>query len=237
MLTGKQLLKLVAGEVTVPTPAMIPVNPGAFAVATPLASTDATAALFCVQLIAPTELVISLALGAQNPVASGGWTWLEQACALNVNVCLTEKQTPAAGPSTTIEVTTGCTAIWMGALVTPAAEAVMVAEPTIGLPCASLPLHTTNVESHTPPQTSPLGETVATEVFVELNVKVVVTVEPAEFVAAKVSWTTCPATSEGDDTVRVTWNTPVGLGFGAELCPQPPNKAAVTIRNPVLTTQ
>jgi hypothetical protein len=72
MLTGKQLLKFVAGEVTVPTLAITPVNPGAFDVATPLASTVATAELFSVQLIAPTVLVISLELGAQGPVASGG---------------------------------------------------------------------------------------------------------------------------------------------------------------------
>jgi hypothetical protein len=237
MLTGKQLRKFTAGEVTVPTLAMTPVSPGAFEVATPLASTDATLALFCVQPIWPTELVMSLELGAQKPVESGGCTWVEQACALNVNVCLTEKQVLGGGPSTTMEVTTGCTAIWIGALVTPAAEAVIVAVPAIGLPCASVPLHTTKVESHTPPHTSPLGETVATEVLVELNVKVVVTAVPVEFVAAKVSWTTCPATSEGDDTFRVTWNTWLGLGLGAELCPQPPNNAADTIRNPVLTTQ
>ena len=81
-------------------------------------------ALFCVQPIWPTELVMSLELGAQKPVESGGCTWDEQACALNVNVCLTEKQT-AGGPSTTMEVTTGCTAIWIGVLVTPAAEAVI----------------------------------------------------------------------------------------------------------------
>jgi hypothetical protein len=204
MLIGKQLLKFVAGEVTVPTLAITPVSPGAFAVATPLASTEATLELFAPQPIAPTELVISLALGEQNPVESGGWTCDEQACALKVNVCLTEKQVLGSGPSTTIEVTTGWTTTWMGALVTPAAEAVTVAVPAIALPCASLPLHTTKVESQTPPQTSPLGETVATEVLVELKVKVVVTGEPPEFVAAKVSWTTCPATNEGDDTDRVT---------------------------------
>jgi hypothetical protein len=156
---------------------------------------------------------------------------------LKVNVCFTEKQVLGGGPSTTMEVTTACTATWTGALVTPAAEAVIVAVPAIGLPCESVPLHTTKVESHTPPQTSPPGETVATAVFEELNVKVVVTDVPEEFVAAGVSWTTCPATSEGDDTTRVTWNTALGLGLGAELCPQPPNKAAAVIRNPVLTTQ
>ena len=148
------------------------VSLGAFAVATPLVSTAATVPLFSVQLIPPTELVISLALGAQNPVESGGWTWVEQACALKVNVCLTEKQVLGGGPSTTIEVTTGCTAIWMGALVTLSDEAVIVAVPTMALPCESLPLHTTKVESHTPPQTSPPGETVAIAVFEELNVKV-----------------------------------------------------------------
>src|SRR5215472_11821283 len=195
MLTGRQLLKFVAGEVTVPTLAMIPVNPGAFAVASPLASTEATAALFCVQPIAPTELVMSLELGAQKPVESGGWTWLEQACALNVKVCLTEKQAPVVGPSTTIEVTTGCTAIWMGALLTFSDEAVIVAVPTMALPCESLPLHTTKVESHTPPQTSPPGETVAVAVFEELNVKVgagLLSVPPEELVAPTCNWTTSP---------------------------------------------
>src|SRR5215470_18568628 len=127
MLTGRQLLKFVAGEVTVPTLAMMPVSPGAFAVATPLASTVATLGLEGDHPIAPTELVISLALGEQGPVASWGVACVEQACAANVKVCFTEKQVLAAGPSTMIEVTTGCTAIWMGPLVTPDDEAVMMA--------------------------------------------------------------------------------------------------------------
>src|SRR5262249_51997702 len=90
MLTGKQLLKFVAGEFTVPTLAKTPVSPGAFAVATPLVSTEATLELDCAQVMVPTEFVMSLAFGEQGPVASGGLTWFEQACAVNWKVCLTE---------------------------------------------------------------------------------------------------------------------------------------------------
>lgn len=72
-----------------------------------------------------------------------------------------------------IEVTLGCMETVMGGLLMPAAVAVTVAVPVSGFPEASFPLQTTNVESHTPPQTCPEGAIVIRFGLEELNVKVV----------------------------------------------------------------
>jgi hypothetical protein len=84
------------------------------------------------------------------------------------------------------------------------AVAVIVAVPEIGFPEASCPLHTTKIESQTPAHTCPAGDTVATAVFEELKVKVVVSVVFAEFTADAAIETTCPASREIDAGVNVT---------------------------------
>src|SRR5215472_7103519 len=113
--TGRQLLKLTAGEETSPKVAMIPAKPGFCAVASPLASTLTTAVedwLDCVQLNGPTKLVMSVAL--------------LKALAVNWAVCLLELQPGNVFPLvwvTWIEVTAGCMVTWIGALLTPPALA------------------------------------------------------------------------------------------------------------------
>src|SRR6185437_2175505 len=91
-----------------------------------------------------------------------------------------------------------------GPLLTPPAEAVTVAVPVKGLPAAFLPLQTTNVESHTPPQISPEGEMLTRLGLEELKVKVVFTGVLDEFAADTVSCATSPATMETDVGVRLT---------------------------------
>jgi hypothetical protein len=80
----------------------------------------------------------------------------------------------------------------------------MVAVPEIGLFDESRPLHTTKVESQTPPQTFPEGEMVAIFVFDELKVNVAITGVPAEFTAEGETDTTCPATREMVEGLSVT---------------------------------
>lgn len=70
-----------------------------------------------------------------------------------------------------------------GALVTPAAVAVIVVRPLNGAPEAVVPLQVTKVESQTPAQTSPPGEIVASVGFAELKLNVVVTGPPEELKA------------------------------------------------------
>ena len=106
-----------------------------------------------------------------------------------------EKQGSTTG-STLTEVIAGCTATVTGPLVTPAAVAVTIAVPLMGLPWASLPLQTTKAESQTPAQTLPCGEMVAMLVLVELKVNVVLTTVLAEFTADALNVTTCPATMD-----------------------------------------
>ncbi len=77
-----------------------------------------------------------------------------------------------------MEVIFGCIETETGLLTTPCPVAVMVADPDNGVP-AELPLQTTKAESQTPPQTSPVGETVTNPTFDELNVNAVVTGLPA----------------------------------------------------------
>ena len=103
-----------------------------------------------------------------------------------------------------MEVTDGWTDTDTGPLDTPPAVAVMVAVPLIGLLWASKPLHTTKIESQTPAHTWPDGEIVAILVFDELKVKMVLTVELAEFTAETLSPTTCPATRESEAGLTVT---------------------------------
>ena len=94
-----------------------------------------------------------------------------------------------------------------GLLVTPAALAVTLAVPVRGTPDALFPLQATNVESHTPAQTRPAGETVTRLGLVELKVKVVATVVAAELTAETESCVTCPATREmvaGDKLTTAT---------------------------------
>ena len=106
----------------------------------------------------------------------------------------------------------------------PPAVAVMVELPVIGLPELLTPLQSTKVESQTPPQIKPAGETVATAVFDELNVKVVLTALPAEFTAEGVTVVTCPATREAVVGFKTTCAT-VLLLFEEEP-PQPAMKTA-----------
>lgn len=123
------------------------------------------------------------------------------------------------------DVIEGCTVTDIGPLVTLCAVAVMVAVPEMGLLEASTPLQTTNVASHTPPHTSPLGETVATLVLEELKVKTVGIVALAELTALVESASTCPATREaeaGDTRTCATVVFAAGL-----LLPQPARKAAI----------
>ena len=106
-----------------------------------------------------------------------------------------------------------------GPLVTPWAVAVMVAVPVTGFPNESMPLQTTKVESQTPPHTLPDGEMVATLVFDELKVKVVLTVLSAEFTANALIDVTCPATRE--IVVGLTLTAATVLFADEELPPQP----------------
>jgi len=135
-----QLLKKTAGDVVDPTLATTPVMPGLRAVAKPFASTEATLAADADHVKLPIWLVISVLL----------WN----AWATNWCVWAMEKQGSTTGSMVT-EVIDGCTATVVGPLVTPAAVAVIVAVPLIGLFWASEPLHTTNEESQTPAQTLP----------------------------------------------------------------------------------
>src|ERR1051325_8123396 len=111
-----------------------------------------------------------------------------------------------------------------GPLVTPPAVAVMTAVPVMGLPCTSVPLQTTNVESHTPPHTRPAGEMVATVVSEELKVKVAMTAVLAEFTADVVSGTPFPA-GRGAGAGRMS---PCASFLLEDLDPpQPPRKPAI----------
>jgi hypothetical protein len=113
--------------------------------------------------------------------------------------------------STVMEVTLGCTETATGPLVIPCEVTVMVAFPVIGLPRESFPLQTTNNESHTPPQTEPLGATVAILVLEELKVKVAVTAPFEEFSAETEMLVTSPAIMESVAGVTVTWATLLGF--------------------------
>jgi len=104
---------------------------------------------------------------------------------------------------------------------------VIVADPLIGFPDASLPLQTTKVESQTPPQTNPDGEMLATAVLEELKVNVVVTGALDEFTAEGVRVNTCPATSEALNGVTSTCATVV---FFFEEDEDPPQPATRPIR-------
>jgi hypothetical protein len=201
-----QLLKKTAGDVVEPTLATTPVMPGTRAVANPLASTEATAAADADHVKLPIWLVISVLL----------WN----AWATNWCVWAMEKQGSTTGSMVT-EVIDGWTATVMGPLVTPAAVAVIVADPLIGFPWASEPLHTTNEESQTPAQTLPWGEIVAILVFDELKVNVVATGVLAEFTAAALIVTTCPATMESVEGLTVTAATVLFADFEP---PQPAMK-------------
>jgi len=245
--TGRQPLKSVDGELTVPTLAMIPARPGAWAVTNPLTSTVATLAFVWVQVIAPTWLVISRALGPQGGAVSGV-PWVVQAWAVNCSVSLMEKQAgELEGVVTTTEVTCGWSVTCTGALVMFCALAVIVALPDRGLPDLSTPLQTTVIESHTPAQTSawPALNPIVTRLGLEeLNVNVVVTFPPVEFTAVAARLATCPATSESvpdeheGEHVKVTCATVVAV-----LLEEPPPHPARTtviktaIMKPVLTAQ
>src|SRR5262249_54057987 len=147
----------------------------------PLVSTAAAVGLVAVQVKAPTWLVISLAFGAHGPDESCGVATAEQACGVNCWVCFIEVH-PATGSTNTAE-TAKCSATVSGVLFTPPAVAVIVALPFSGLPAESVPLHTMNEESHTPPQTRPEGDTVTRAVFEEVKVKVAATGALAELSA------------------------------------------------------
>jgi hypothetical protein len=81
-------------------------------------------------------------------------------------------------------------------------------------------LQTTKVESQTPPQSRPAGETVATAVLEELKVNVVVTAVFAEFTAEALTVTTSPATNDTTAGDINTWATVVAL-FVEDPPPQP----------------
>jgi hypothetical protein len=200
-----QLFMKTAGEEVAPTLATTPVIPGVWAVANPLASTLATEGDEADQLKLPIWLVISVVL----------WN----AWATNWCVCAIEKQGCVTGSIVT-EVIDGCTATVAGPLVTPPAEAVMIAVPLMGFPCASEPLHTTKAESHTPAHTLPAGETVAIWVFEELKVNVVETLALAEFTADTPTATTSPATMESEEDPNLTTATVLFADF------EPPQPAA-----------
>src|SRR6267142_2980508 len=110
----------------------------------------------------------------------------------------------------------------------------MVAVPWTGTP-AITPLHTTNVESHWPPQTAPAVETVATFVLLYVKVVFAATGVPAEFSVRNKGWATSPALSESVDGVTVIWVT-VLFTFD-ELPPQPATTADSNRANPVLKTK
>ncbi len=137
-------------------------------------------------------------------------------------MCEIEKQALVGGGSIVTDVIEGWTATVTGPLVTPPAVTVMVAVPAIGLPEESFPLQTTKIESQTPPHTWPAGDMVAMLVLEELKVKVVTTEVSAEFTAAGVRVTTCPATSESVVGVTVTDATTFALE--EELPPHPATK-------------
>jgi hypothetical protein len=109
----------------------------------------------------------------------------------------------------------------IGPLVTPPAVAVIVAVPEMGWFEASSPLHTTKMESQTPAQTCPDGDTVAIAVFEELKVKVVTTDAFAEFTADELIGTTSPATRESEAGLTLTAATVLLADFPP---PQPVNK-------------
>src|SRR5690348_16443189 len=92
----------------------------------------------------------------------------------------------------------------MGALLMPAAVAVIVAVPVKGVPEGAFPLQTTKVESHTPPQATPEGEIVTRLGFEELKVNVVATAAAVESSAETESCATCPETMETAAGVRFT---------------------------------
>lgn len=116
---------------------------------------------------------------------------------------MTEVQ-PETGLTTT-EVTAMWTVTGTGALVTPPALAVMVAEPEMGLPLASSPLQFMNCDSQTPAQTSPEGDMLAIE---GLDVAyVTVGAVPLETFGVALSCTTCPEFNErpaGETVTEVT---------------------------------
>jgi hypothetical protein len=180
---------------------MIPLSPGLCAVTTPTESTVATGVFALDQVKGPTAAVMSFAFGAHEPVLSCGITREEQAWAVNGCACVVDVH-PATG-STIMDVIFGCMETETGLLTTPCPVAVIVADPDSGLP-AEVPLQTTKAESQTPPQTRPVGETVTSATFDELNVNVAVTGLPAEFVAIAVTCSTSPAFSETEFGETVT---------------------------------
>lgn len=120
-----------------------------------------------------------------------------------------------------------------GLLVIPAALAVTVAVPVRGTPAALFPLQVTNVESHTPPQTRPAGETVTRLGSVELKVKVVATAPAAELSAETESCETCPATIEMVAGAKLTTAT---VFLFDELPPQPAMSMAASTASRVPPT-
>ena len=111
----------------------------------------------------------------------------------------------------------------------------MDAVPLTGFPEAFVPLHTTKRESHTPPQTRPLGETVATAGFEELKVKVVGTLLLAELTAEAETVSTWPATSEAE--VGDTRTCETVLLLLEEDPPPQPVKNPVTIKRSKIAAQ
>jgi hypothetical protein len=202
-----QVLKKTAGEAVEPTLATTPVMPDTRAVAKPFASTKATAPAEADHVKLPIWLVISAPL--LNAWATNWCVWAM------------EKHVPAGTGSTVTEVIAGCTATLTGPLVTPAAVAVIVAVPLMGLLWASKPLQTTNEESQTPAQTLPCGEMVAILVFDELKVNVVVTLALAEFTADALIATTSPATMDNVAGLTLTAATVLFTDFEP---PQPAMK-------------
>jgi len=95
-------------------------------------------------------------------------------------------------------------------------------------------LQTTNVESQTPPQTNPPGETVATLVLEELKVMGASTEALDEFTAAAVSVSTSPATNEAEGGEIMTWATVLPL-FEDDPPPQPAARLARSEMVAILT--
>src|SRR5436305_2212308 len=150
---------------------------------------------------------------------------LWNACAVNCRVWVLEVH-PATG-STVIAVTSGCTATGTGLLVTPPPATVMLAVPLIGTLPAPRPLQLIKVESQTPPQTSPVGETVTTAVLEDVKVnEETETGLPAEFVAVTESWVTAPELTETEVGATVT----VVTVLLAELPPPQPARNAMKNR-------
>jgi hypothetical protein len=202
---GMQVVKGTGAEVVVDAVAKTPVKPGSTAVTKPVEFTVATEGSIVPHVSPPTRLVMSLAFGAQRPVVSGGCATVEQAAALNCCVKVVEVQ-PVTGLTIT-EVTAMWTVTGTGALVTPPALAVMVADPEMGLPLASSPSHVMKFDSQTPAQTSPEGDTPAIARFDDAYVTVTPLAVPLAVFGVAVICTTCPEFNErpvGETVTEVT---------------------------------